>query len=441
MLMEVRAGFLDPQGRKVWRVLTYAIPTFALLFAIFGPIHGHPATAMGFGSVGLLHLLGVLDLRQRTKRQVELTCGPGYVDVSKAGTRNQRILARDVKGATTARTGKGLLLTLQHHKRNAPITLELESDADAAKVRHALGIGHGGFGEVAWRTAADSNRRTGFVGNLLGAATGIGIALALLFGDRGGEAIAILLGMAGFFATILGIAGALSPKPEPTIVMTAAGLRLRTPRGWFALPYEAMREVDDSPERFIFTVPEPYHSVVVDKSKGLLGGLSPAERDTALAQVRAAAQRARGMGPEKVDVSGRVDVLRRQGESPRDWLVRLDMAGQTLDAGAGYRGNTLDAEDLWTILEDPEAEPELRAAAARVLRHLRAPETRVRIDTALAAVRDEPTNRRLRIAVNDDLEGATQALAYLEAEERQIRAAQQAQIPYHQAYPAPPVRG
>ena len=75
------------------------------------------------------------------------------------------------------------------------------------------------------------------------------------------------------------------------------------------------------------------------------------------------------MGPLKNDVTGRVDVLRRNGESPRDWLARLDVTGQTLAAGAGYRGTTLDSEDLWAILEDPEAEPDLRAAAARVLRH------------------------------------------------------------------------
>ena len=48
------------------------------------------------------------------------------------------------------------------------------------------------------------------------------------------------------------------------------------------------------------------------------------------------------------------------------WLTRLDMQGQMLSAGPGYRGNMLDAEDLWAILEDPEAEAELRTAAARI---------------------------------------------------------------------------
>ena len=85
---------------------------------------------------------------------------------------------------------------------------------------------------------------------------------------------------------------------------------------------------------------------------------------------------------------------------------------------AGQRGNTLDAEDLWAILEDPEAEPELRAAAARVLRHSTHADARVRIENAVAAVRDDATNKRLRIAVRDDLDGASQELAFLDANER-----------------------
>src|SRR5690606_33202402 len=114
--------------------------------------------------------------------------------------------------------------------------------------------------------------------------------------------------------------------------------------------------------------------------------------------------------------TGRVEMLRRNGENPRDWLQRLDMAGQMLTAGAGYRGNTLDAEDLWAILEDPEADADLRAASARVLRH--APEARVRIESALAAVREETTGQRLRIALSDDLDSASEALDGLDEAER-----------------------
>lgn len=411
----MRAGFSDPQGRKIWRVLPYALAAFALLFAIFGPLEGRPAEALGFAAYGMLHLLGALRFRQQKPRNAELECGPGYVAVKKVGTRSQRIAAKDIVGATTARGASGFLLTLQHRKRGTPITLELADEAEVEKVRQALGIGHGGFGEIAWRTEGDSTTRSAFGGNVIGAFVGFAWAAAAATGGAGGWSV--LLGMAGFVASIMAVVGMLSPASQPSIVMTSTGIRLRTPRGWFALPYEALRDITENPTQFVFSVPEPYNWVVVDKSRAITGGLSDADRQVVTAQLMAAALRARGMGPQKNDVTGRVDVLRRNGESARDWLVRLDMAGQMLAAGSGYRGNTLDVQDLWAVLEDPEAEPELRAAAARVLKHSQAPETKVRIDAALAAVRDDRTTRRLRIAVQDDLDGATEELVHLDYEE------------------------
>src|SRR5262249_30268326 len=120
-------------------------------------------------------------------------------------------------------------------------------------------------------------------------------------------------------------------------------------------------------------------------------------------------------------------------------LMRLDMAGQMLSNAAnavGYRGsNTLDAEDLWAILEDPEAEADLRAAAARVLRHSPKPETRVRIDAAVGRIRDGATNRRLRIAIQDDVESASQELAFLDATEPRQSQQQQQQQPQQMPYP------
>jgi hypothetical protein len=86
-------------------------------------------------------------------------------------------------------------------------------------------------------------------------------------------------------------------------------------------------------------------------------------------------------------------------------------------SSSGYRGHTLDTQDLWAVLEDPEAEPNLRAAAARVLRHSPKPETRTRIDAAVAAVRDEGVNKRMRIAIRDDVDNASQELQLLDLQE------------------------
>ena len=427
----MRARISDPQGPKAWRIAPYVLPVLALIFAVYGPLRGVSATMTALAAAALFNVLGLVSRRQQQPRTAELECGPGYVEVTKAGSRNQRICATDVTGGTTARISTGgIALTLQHRKREQPITLELSTDAELEKIRLALGIGHGGFGLVAWQTQIDGTQRTALVGRVLAATWAIVTIAATLAGStQAGALVGFLFGIFGLAGGILGLAGLLSPMGQPSVLMGADGLRLRTPRGWFALPYDAVERVEDG-NVLSFTVPDPYKAVVVERSSPLVGGLSDADRRVLIAQIKAAAQRARGMGPQKQDVSGRVDVLRRNGESPRDWLVRLDMAGQMLSAGPGYRGHALDTEDLWAILEDPEADAELRAAAARVLRHSPAPNTRIRIDAAVAAVRDASTNRRLRIAIRDDLDEASQELAYLDASEARS-SAQMAIHPQH----------
>lgn len=414
----MRVGFMDPDGPRLWRMAPYALPLLVLLLAIYGPLPGSVRLFAGATAFILFNLLGIFGSRQRSPRPAELVCGPGYVEVKQSGSRNQRIFAKDVTGATTARTSGGIMLTLQHRSRSKPITIELESEADADRVRHTLGIGHGGFGVIAWRTQSASERRAQAARVLAAAALTMVTATVFVAGNVG---FIGLLTLIAFIASLIGFADLFSSPDWPTVVMTAEGLRLLTPRGWFALPYEGVRHLEPHERAFLFDVPQPYTRLVVANDPAWLGGLSPYERKVLVSQVIAASQRARGLGPEKKDVMGRVDVLRRNGESPRDWLVRLDIAGQLLASGSGYRGHTLDTEDLWTVLEDPEADPEIRAAAARVLRHLPAPETRMRIAAAVAAVRDDETNQRLRIAIRDDLDAASRELAYLDASEHAAR--------------------
>ena len=408
----------DPQGPKKWRMLPYLLPTVMLLFAIFGPLSAAPATFLGLGSFAVWNLLGLLPWRQGKSRKVAFECGPGYVDIKNAGTRNQRIRAKDIVGATTARTAEGVVVTLQHKKRDQPVTILVENEGQAEKIRHALGIGHGGFGAITWRTLADNTMRAAFVGRILAVLMAT-IVLALgIFGEETAALIAgIFLGQFAAVGALLGLVGLLGRSSEPSIIMAPEGLRLRTPRGWFALPYDAVQHLFLHDRGFVFAIPPPYGQISVEKSSTLVGGLGTRDREILLAQVNAATARAHGLGPRKVDVTGRLDVLRRNGASVRDWLVRLDMQGQMLQTAPGYRGNTLDAEDLWAILEDPEAESELRAAAARILRHVPQPEARARIDAAVAAVRDESTNKRLRIAIEDDVDHASNELAHLEAME------------------------
>lgn len=418
----MRVAFSDPEGKRLWRMVPYAGPIAMFLFACAGPLGAVDSVLTAVLAVALFHLVGLMPMRQGRVRTAELVTGPGFIQINQAGTRTQKIDARSIVGGTTARTGKGILFTLAHVKRDQPITIEVESDADADRIRHALGIGHGGFGSVGWRTIPGPSAKTGFWGRIITFAIGAIISgLGFLVSHEAAGVVGLMLGQFAFLSIILSLVGYFGRSAAPSIVMATEGLRILTRQGWFTLPYDHVLGIEPVPGALRFRVPPPYHSVDVETAGTLIGsGLGPDDRDALIKQIMSASARARGLGTSKNDVSGRVDMLRRNGEPPRDWLARLDMAGRMLESSvAGYRGHTLDTEDLWAILEDPEADADLRAGSARVLRHSQKPETRQRIDAAVAAVRDEGTNKRLRIAIRDDVDNASQELAMLDAQEQQ----------------------
>jgi hypothetical protein len=68
---------------------------------------------------------------------------------------------------------------------------------------------------------------------------------------------------------------------------------------------------------------------------------------------------------------------------------------------------------LWSTVEDPEAATDLRAAAARVLTRVD-PTVRKRIDVAIAATHDARDEKRIRLALEDDVEYAASKLEALE---------------------------
>jgi hypothetical protein len=413
----MRARFSDPQGPWRWRFAPFVPPILMILTGIFGPWSGGTAMLIALGGFLGLNAAGLVPTRQRKPHAVELVCGPGYVDVRGAALRAQRLRAKQITGATTARTHRGVLLTLTHAKRQDPLTLELADEAEVERVRQSLGIGHGGVGTIAWHTRPSATVRQAYIARAMTVAIALLFALSLLAGMKELSILTgVVGGMVGFITSTIGLFGLFARAESPTVVMALEGLRLWTTRGWFTIPYASVLDVREEPGRLLFVVPPPHGVVVVETAGPWSGqGITVDEAHALAAQIRTAAARARGYGPQKNDVTARVEVLRRGGESPQAWLARLDVAGQMLATGSGYRGNTLDTEDLWTVLEDPEADSELRVAAARVLRHSGQPDARIRIDAAVAAVRDEHAHKKLRIAVEDDLESAGSELAAMEA--------------------------
>lgn len=375
-------------------------------------------------------------LRDRPPEHATLECGPGYVDAKTAATKAVRILAKDIVGATTAEVGSGVLLTLQVRGREQPLTFELGSDEDADSVRRALGIGHDGYGTVGWRTTADSQVREARVMQLLALLCAAAIAacvIVIVGSDASLEVLQSLLPLAANLLILLwlGARSALklrraaptthgeAASAMSTVVMSSTFVRLMTPRGWFTLPYEAIQGIevreDSVPSRgasLDIRVPPPHGTVSVLCAPRTKGGLLAADREVLVRQLHAASARARGLAKQKRSLDDRLGRLRRGSETRRAWLARLDATGQMLSSGVGYRSDSPDVNDLWTLLEDPDAEPELRVAAARMLRHT--PDARVRIDEAALTVRDEPTEQRIRVALLEDIDAASQALDALD---------------------------
>ncbi len=413
----MQATFSDPQGPR-WIHAVLQVPAAVLVAAaLFG--------GLSFAYIGFLLALAVIasstlamiPLRQRAPVPATLTLGPGYVKVNATKLRSPVIHAKDIVGASTARTDAGFALSLGRKGRDTPTTIVVPTEAEVDRLRLALGVGHGGHGTLSWWTAPTQAQRSAFSGRVVSTLSIISVLAAAAFASDG--PFVALASVVAFFAVpvglILSAVGSSRNVTFPDVEMTGAGIRLMTTTGPFLLPYAYYNGFVLERDHLVFEVPPPWGSVRVAAREPFRGsGVSDADVAILRAQLDGAALRARGFGRTKEEVAGRVEMLRRGRESMRDWLARLDMVGQTLSTGPGYRGQSLDAEDLWTVLEDPDAEGEMRMAAARVLRHVNDPKVRVRIDAAAAAIRDEHDNERVRVAAQESLEEAVHALDQLE---------------------------
>ncbi len=409
-LMRVR--FCDPQGPR-WLKLAAILPSVVLwTLAAFGPWIAAPASYLACVGAALTLPALLFMPHQGRPRPADVVCGPGFIRVNGAGTRSQRIRARDIAGCSTARGPDGIVLTIEHVRRDHPITIEVETEAEADEIRRSLGIGHDGFGMIGWSTLMGPTQKTGVAAAVFVAFT----ALARFTGP--GAWMFSTIAVAFAFFAIFARAGVR------TIAMRPDGLQIFTPRGWAMVPYAHLLGVEIIKRGMLFRT---VAGTLPVETPGFLPGWSLGEhtKATLALQVESAAARARGDARARPPFSDRIGGLRRGGEAARSWLARLDATGQVLGqagGGGGYRDTSLDTEDLWTLLEDPDADPELRAAAARVLRHLDLPEARVRIDAAVAATRIEGTTKRLRIALQDDVDKASHDLERLETDENLERA-------------------
>jgi hypothetical protein len=415
----------DSAGPRWLRWVTAAVP-FAMLAAFVIPVYHDWLVELLLGLVASVLLVTSDRLPPLfPPQQVELRLSPGCVEVHRAGLLSQKILTKDLTGASTAATPDGLAITLGRKDRDAaPTVLIVDSEEDARAIRKALGIGHEGFGEIELRATPSGASSFGsllsVVGMLVGFVGAIVAAVIVSEGWRDSDT-SIVYWFAGITA-MLGAGGHLLSRGKRGAIpfsMQEDGVHTyETPRFERVIPWHEISGTQTLPYGIMLLLHRNDERVhLAAWPRGARGGFTAQDAALFAWQILSAAQRAHGLGPHKEDLGSRVTALRRGGDKPRAWLARVDVMASALTAGAGYRGASIDVDDLWAVLEDPDAEEELRIAAARMLSRADAQGSRVRIDAAIATVHDDKAARRLRVAITDAPDAVAEAVEELVEEE------------------------
>ena len=411
----MRGRLHDPTGPHWPRVLVPIVGGLLSLVTLWthSDVSSYVSIGLGLPAFAMLFLSPLL-LGRRAPRDVEIVLGPGYVAFKGAGILTQRIRARDITGATTARHGQGLSMALARKGRNGvPVLLEVETEEAARNVRNALGIGHDGYGTLSWATGPRASDKASTLFRALGFGSFATVMLLMEKAQEFGGPLTALGWISGFYLVLLTI---FHDESGPSVTLRPDGLLFSTgPLNH--VPYDTIVSASQTPKGMTVRVYPRGGGELLEVPVRNPGrsrrGMSNEECAHVVSHIVAAGQRAQGAGAPKSGASARIEILAREkDDAPAAWLARIDGAAAMIGVSSGYRGSSLDPNDLWKTLEDPDADAHLRAAAARVLLQVEKATAPTRVDAAIAATRDEKIAKRIRIATEPD---PTTAAAELEA--------------------------
>ncbi|HEU4405785.1 MAG TPA: hypothetical protein VFS43_10880 [Polyangiaceae bacterium] len=420
----MRARIYDPVGPWWWRLPLPLLGALCLGGGLAWGQGGGRAIAwpVVVAGLGLLALSRVLPTRF-AERDARLELAPGRVEVREAGPLTQRIDATRVRAASTAQLEGEYAVALEGPGRGRhPLVLKVRAAREVERLCDALGVGYYGVGELRW--AGDSNaRRLERSVAWAGAAGGAFVAACLVSpGLLEASAPFFALAVSWVATAALVLAGLALERlrrggPSRWVGLTKAGLDLSQMGLAFRfVPYHLIEAVTEAEGAVEVTLVRPYGALRIPLPlPSPLDGGSAADVAALAAQLRTAARRARGDRAPEPGVGPSVEALRRHGESVKAWLERLDATAQAMRAGSIYRGAAVSARELCEALDNHDADPELRAAAARVLLRVDPGEARPRVDAALATLRDADARRRLRLVADEADEADGEALEALEA--------------------------
>ncbi len=410
----------DARGPGWTRALLPALGLLGMLAGLFWWIADNSSPGADFFSGLTLLLAGPLLMGRHAPRRARLVPAPARVDVLGGGVLGQVIHAREVVGATSCTaSGGGELLALQRTNRDSPTLLHFDSSEDAKRVRDALGIGTRLSGALRWPVAA---RRVDIAKTWIRGLGAIAAAMLAVATFQGHDPTAFGGWPLAYLAIVLPLAsiatmrGARANDAARCVWLTEEDVRLEDGRGgWTAVPYPSITGVAAKDGWLVLSRAVSREiTTKVESVRHGRRGLSKAELDFLVAAIDGAARRARGVQPAGHDVAAAAPLARATGEPARAWLARLETTAMQLARGSTYRDLAFAEADLWAALEDHDAEPELRAACARVLSRVAKASELARIDAVVATVRDDDARTRIRVALEPDLDRAAHQLEELE---------------------------
>jgi hypothetical protein len=339
---------------------------------------------------------------------------PGAVKIREAGVFSQTLRARSINALSVVRTERGIMgargsaaptsaVAIQRPLRGGvPLVLDVATDADARRIREVLGVGRQGYGYLAFTTAPRRVPTLEYAGQfclLMIILCGLGLTTA------GGPLLMAVV-----------VAAALPfmrpPMTGRKIFFDAEQVRVPDGPGWRDIAYREIARVVRLPYNLTLVL-HTGETIVVPfaTTRWTLEGMTSEEADHVAAQLECAARRAEvgWTNDDDEDALSRLSALRQGRLLARDWITRLDTCAQMMRRGGGYRGPAFEEHDLFSVVESPDADPELRGAAARILLRV-APHARTRVDAAVASMRDEGEIERVRILLEPDAEKASDEL-------------------------------
>jgi hypothetical protein len=419
----VRGRIHDASGPRWTRLVLPAIGALCVAASLlFWRVDGTPLGADFFMGLALFLAAPVL-LARHPPSPAELIATPGRVLVRRAGLLRQTIRARELSGASTTRAGGRLTLALERSNRDAPTLLELADEADLKAVRDALGIGHHGFGQLGFFSAPRSLDRVRAVFRIAAAAASFLLGLLVILTVDAPLLVALptffLLYVFPIALFLMWVQGR-KERYEGKVWLAPEEVHLQDGRGrWERVRYADIESACIEGEWLVLRKRgEKPACTRVTKVRHARRGMTRLEMNHVLAQIDAAARRAHGEIVPEPGIGGAAALARGPSEPARAWLERVEATAHQLSTQTSYRGAAMSEEDLWAALENHDADPTVRAASARVLRRVASAPALVRIESALGSIRDEIDEKRMRVAIEPDLEWACATLEQLDGVRR-----------------------